>query len=299
MRYTPKINEFIKQNLITPDKHPALYDYQFQLHLADAPWKEWLSQPNYFDINEEYIEEFKKWINKSKNNSITGLECFSKTDVIIGTTQAFDEAYFRYRNRRLRIFHNEYGYHNRNINCTFLDDNGNYIPLEDNDWVILSVPFSGTGNIALYQNMLLTDAYQKNIPVLIDCAWFGTCRNINFDFTNPAITEVVFSLSKGIGLGNMRTGLRFSNYQDGYIRQQNNYKHLVKSNMQLGLWQMNKFSPDYVTDKYIDAYKKMCKDLDIQQTWCMHVAGYNGKLLGVRNLVKKYYKNIDQRRIIV
>lgn len=291
MKYTDQITDYIKRGLITPDKHPALYDYQFQLNLANAPWNEWLSKPNYFNIYDEYIETITSWILSTKNNNITGLESFAVKDVVIGTTQTFDEAYYTYRNRQLRVFSNEYAYHKRNVSVKPLNDDNNYIPLEKDDWVLISLPFSGNGNNALYYEILLKDAEEKNIPVIVDCAWFGTCRNINFDFSSPIIQAVTFSLSKGIGLGNMRTGIRFSNYDTGSIKQQNDYKHLVFSNMQIGIWQMNKFGPDYITNKYLNAYKKMCKDLDLQQTLCIHVAGNNGKLLGVRNLVKEYYKN--------
>lgn len=292
MKYTDQITDYIEKGLITPDKHPALYDYQFQLNLANAPWNEWLSKPNYFDIYDEYIETIANWICSTKNNNITGLESFAVKDVVIGTTQTFDEAYYTYRNRQLRVFSNEYSYHKRNVLVkTLNDENNNYVPLEKNDWVLISLPFSGNGNIALYYEILLKDAEEKNIPVIVDCAWFGTCRNINFDFSSPVIKAVTFSLSKGIGLGNMRTGIRFSNYDTGSIKQQNDYKHLVFSNMQIGIWQMNKFGPDYITNKYLNAYKKMCKDLKLQQTLCIHVAGNNGKLMGVRNLVKEYYKN--------
>lgn len=287
MIYTDQINEYISKNLITPDKHPALYDYQFQKNLADAPWNEWLSKPNYFDIYDEYIDTFIKWIHSSKNNKIRGLENFKFTDVIVGTTQAFDEAYYRYRNRQLRTFVHEYAYHSRNVSVQYLDTDS--IDLNNNDWIIISLPFSGTGKTAPDYLTILEKAKLKNIPVLIDCAWFGTCSNIDFDFDHPAIHEVTFSLSKGIGLGNMRTGLRFSNYNDGYIRQQNNYKHLVFSNMQIGIWQMDKFTPDFITNKYQESYKNMCNTLNITSTDCMHVAMYNNKLLGVRNLVKEFY----------
>lgn len=290
MNYTQKISQYIEQGLVTPDKHPALYDYQFQLHLANAPWQEWLSAPGYFEVTEEYISTIKQWIMSTSNNVLSNLTRFEYSDVTVGTTQSFDEAYLRYCNRQLRVFSNEYGYHKRSVNCKFLDADGVYVPLDINDWVIVSLPFSGNGYISDMYSILLKDAEEKNVPVLIDCAWFGTCAGVDINLLSPSIQEVTFSLSKGIGLGNMRTGIRFSNYTTGYIRQQNEYTHLVKSNMQLGIWQMNKFSPDYISNKYQKAYTAMCVELGMKPTKCMHVAFYNNKLLGVRNLVKLYYK---------
>ena len=35
---------------------------------------------------------------------------YTRRDITIGTTQSFDEAYFRYAGRRLRMFRGEYAY---------------------------------------------------------------------------------------------------------------------------------------------------------------------------------------------
>jgi len=291
MNYTTKINEFIESGLITPSKHPAMYEFLFQESLKSAPWTEWMSQSPYFNIYNEYITEIEKWILSTNLNKITGLEKFVYKDVIIGTTQTFDEAYFTHSGKQLRIFKNEYGYHSRNYkNIKFLDIDDVYTPLEKNDWVIVSLPFSGNGNVHQFYDIMIADAESKQIPVIIDCAWFGTCKNIDINLNHSCIESVSFSLSKGIGMGYMRTGIRYSNLLTGPIRQQNDYKHLVFSNMQLGLHQIKNFNPDYVQKKYSTSYKTMCDDLDLTETNCIHVAMYKNKLLGVRNLVKTYYK---------
>lgn len=283
---------YVESGLITPLKHPALYDYKFQTSLAQAPWTEWLSNGPYFAIYDEYITNIEKWILSSKLNSIVGINNLPVKDVIVGTTQTFDESYFRYSHRRLRVFSNEYGYHKRNFkNVKNLDDNNGYLPLDKTDWVIVSLPFSGNGNVHRYYDEMIKDAEERSVPVVLDCAWFGTCRNINIDLTSKAIESVSFSLSKGIGMGYMRTGIRYSNLTSGPIRQQNDYKHLVFSNMQLALHQMSNFTPDYVQEKYSSAYKKLCCELGLTETNCIHVAKNEDKLVGVRNLVKKYYKD--------
>lgn len=292
MSYTSKIKNYIEAGLITIDKHPALYDYNFQKSLASAPWTEWLSNGPYFEIYDEYLTNIESWIHSSKLNMVLGLDNFLKKDVIIGTTQTFDEAYFRYSSKRLRVFSHEYGYHKRNfLNLKELNFDNTYVPLEHGDWVIVSLPFSGNGNVSKFYNTLIEDATNKNIPVVLDCAWFGTCKNIKIDATHTCIESVSFSLSKGMGMGYMRTGIRYSNLTSGPINQQNNYKHLVFSNMQLALHQMKNFSPDYVQEKYGRVYSKMCNDLGFEETNCIHVAFYNEKLIGVRNLVKQYFKD--------
>lgn len=292
MTYTAQINDLIERSLITPNKHHAIFDYAFQKNLAAAPWAEWLSESNFFNIYNEYISVFSKWIHSSTMNRITGLDQFTNTDVIVGTTQTFDESYYTYSNKRLRVFNGEYGYHRRNVDdvASLDNDNGAYVPLAENDWVIVSVPFCGTGDTHQHYKAMLDDAERLGVPVVVDCAWFGTCQNIHIDVRSPAIVSVSFSTSKGIGMGNMRTGVRYSNLATGSIRQQNAYRHLVFSNMQLGIYQMKKFSPDFIASKYHAAYRGVCDQYGLAPTNCLHVARFNGKLIGIRNLVKEFYK---------
>jgi len=273
-------------DLLFKTKHNAIYDYEFQKHLKKAPWESWLNQSNFFDVKEEYIEAFIHWIYSSKKNSFSeslkDKKRYQRRDVIVGTTQSFDEAYFRYSDRRLRIFRGEYAYHRRCYeNYAFLDSPAfsKEMPrmqsLDKNDWVIVSQPFCGTGQEHPKLKELLDQCLKKKIPVLIDCAWFGTCFDINFDLEHPAISEVSFSLTKGIGLGLMRTGLRFSNYpikDNKPIAQQNHYKHLVLNNCQIGIYQMNQFSPDFQALKYLDWYKKLCKKYAMIESNCLHIS---------------------------
>ena len=268
--------------------HNAIYDREYQNHLKKAPWEYWLSQSNYFDVTEEYIEAFVRWIYSSKNNQISddsqlNNKRYTRKDIIVGTTQSFDEAYFRYHNRRLRLFRGEYGYHRRCYkNSVWLDkplkidrEGGWAEPLESGDWVIVSHPFCGSGDEHPRLMELLEKCLEKNVPVILDCAWFGTCFGLKFDLNHPAVTEVSFSLSKGIGLGSMRTGIRFSRYSQsdgGPVAQQNKYKHLVLNNCQLGIYQMEKFSPDWQTNKYLNWYKQLCFKYSLLETKCLHIS---------------------------
>ena len=282
----PPFSELI--GTLFSQKNYSIYDPEYQRHLRKAPWEYWLSQANYFDVKDEYIEAFIHWISSSNNNQISeGCQLnsrrYKRKDIIVGTTQSFDEAYFRYKNRRLRLFRGEYAYHRRCYqNHLWLDypaqsdSTGEWAEsLDSGDWVIISHPFCGTGDEHPRLKELLSQCETKNIPVIMDCAWFGTCFDLNFDLDHPAITEVSFSLSKGIGLGYMRTGLRFSNYPESEnmpIAQQNSYKHLVFINCQLGIYQMKKFSPDWQANKYREWYKLLCDEYNMLETKCLHIS---------------------------
>lgn len=289
------------KNLLTKKTH-AIYDYKFQLALSDIPWKDWLSVPDYFRCRDEYLETFHNWIMSSQLNRFEGLERFSRRDIIVGTTQTFDEDYYRYRDRSLRVFRGEYAYHSRIVkDCRFLDDS----PLERNDWLIISAPFCSTGGVHPLFYETLKRATELEVPVIVDCAYFGTCYDIDVDLDFECIKSVSFSLSKSLGMGNMRTGIRYSDYDDSLpIRQQNDYQHLVLSNAKIGIYMMKNFSPDFIPSKYMLSQKELCFALDLTPTNCVHLAHDNRKdrewliddkyyRVGIREAVKQYYKNFQ------
>ena len=61
-------------------KHSAIYDPEFQKHLADAPWKEWLSKPGYFEVRHQYLADLHNWHMSSKLNEVKGLKRFKQRD---------------------------------------------------------------------------------------------------------------------------------------------------------------------------------------------------------------------------
>jgi hypothetical protein len=283
------------------NKTYAIYDYAFQLALRDIPWADWLSKPEYFRCGPEYLDTIDAWIKSSTLNSITGLGTFKVQHIINGTTQVFDEAYFKYSSRRLRVLRGEYAYHSRIVpSRVFIEDE----PLQRNDWIIVSVPFCTTGSIPDNFTEILDDAYIKGIPVILDCAYFGTCTGITLDVSHPAIESVSFSLSKGLGLGDVRSGIRYSNIHDTLpIAQHNAYNHTVLCAAKIGIWMMTKFTPDFIPLKYRKSQLAMCERLNIVPTQCTHLAlghrhewGINYSVddkytrLGIREAVKDFFK---------
>ena len=291
--YISRTNQFAKEliekELISHKKHNAIYDYFFQTTLRDAPWYDWLDQPGYFEVADEYKERMTDWIVDNDFNTVHGLDNFKHRDLINGTTQAFDEAYYRYSGRRLRILRGEYAYHKRVVSdYVYLDevysddlsmsqlDGDN--PIKENDQVIISFPFCGTGGTPLGYHAILNDCLLKKVPVLIDCAWYGTCMDQHIDLTHPAISEVSFSLTKSTGTGNIRSGVRYSNYEDNLpIRQQNNYNHLVLGAAQVGIHVMKHIPSDWQVKNYRDFQVQLCRKLNIMPSPCMHIAIADGE----------------------
>lgn len=262
--------EVLEEAGLISKRTKAVYDYEFIKALRELPWREWFDHAETFRCRTDYLEAIPQWISSSRLNRIEGLERFKIRHLINGTTQTFDEAYQKYATRRLRFFKGEYAYHRRVVpEWKFLEDE----PLASNDYVIVSAPFCSTGDVHPQMNEMLDQALRLQVPVIVDCAYFGTCVDLKLSVDHPAIESVSFSLSKGLGLGDIRSGVRFSNIKDKLpISQQNDYDHTVLCAAKIGLFMMNRFSPDQVPLKFRDAQLDVCRELGVTPTKCMHLA---------------------------
>ena len=209
-----------------------------------------------------FLIKYRSWILSSNLNTVTGLDNFDVVCYSNGTTESFDHFYLRHSTKRFRCFKGEYLYHrlvwdsSLNYNWKFLEDDC----LKINDAVVISLPFADTGNQHhLYNKDFLDECFALNIPVLLDCAFFGICQNIDFDFTHPAITDVCFSLSKTFPVNNIRIGIRFTrnNYFDGLSVYQNaGYVNLLGA--AVGLKLLEEFNPDYTVINYKNKQLELC-----------------------------------------
>ncbi|MCB0377456.1 MAG: hypothetical protein KDD33_03100 [Bdellovibrionales bacterium] len=287
-----------QQGWIT-QKTAAVYDFAFIKALKSIPWQDWINTPETFRIREEYLETYHHWLQSSSLQKIRGLDAFPIRHLTNGTTQSFDEAYFEYRSRRLRIFRGEYAYHRRVFpHWKFIEDE----PLAADDFIIVSAPFCSTGEVHPQTSHTLDEALKLNVPVILDCAYIGTCAQIDFNADHPAILSVCFSLTKGLGLGDIRSGIRYSRIDNqGSISQQNQYNHSVLCAAKIGLYMMKHFSVDHIPLKFRGSQLAFCKDLSLQATPVMHIALGDQKWksfevdglynrVGIRNGVKAYYQ---------
>jgi hypothetical protein len=248
------------------DKRQLLYGESTAILDADV-----LSSINLASINlttdytAEFCSSYKQWILSSKLNSINGLDQYPFMCYSNGTTEAFDKFYIKNRTRRFRCFRGEYAYHRltwRNSwpNWTWLDDEC----LDPNDAVVVSLPFSDTGNAHSLHEALLDRCDDLGIPVLVDCAYFGICEGLNFNFNHTCITDITFSLSKVFPVAHARIGMRFTRVDDDdplFVVNKIGYTNRIGP--QIGLQLINKFSPDYIYIKYRDRQLEICKDLNV------------------------------------
>ena len=240
------------------------------------------------DISDQIYESFKieaeNWIVSSKFNQLIGLETFLRKDIIIGCTQFIDNLYMQ---GPVQVLNNDYRYHQR-LGLAYFRDVGSLIkdiPL------IIAMPFPSIG--APHQDMeeILYEAKNKNIPIHIDGAWVTCCRDITFDFRHPSIASVGISLSKGLGLGWNRVGLRWSKeYKQDSITIMNDFAMNNRALSMIGLHFLRNLPTDYLWSVHGNNYYKICSDFNLTPTKSIYLALRDGQPIGISPLLR-YLEN--------
>lgn len=209
-------------------------------------------------IQAEYLSFLPKWIMSSKLNSVSGLDGFPFRRLIGGITQAFDDFFIRHHDRVFKFLRGEYPYLSKYVrHWDFLDD------LTRKDAVVMSAPFSATGNMHPRFYEVLRIAENLDIPVLIDCAFFGITRNLDLRLNYRCIEAVCFSLSKAFGAGCFRSGIEFSKQNGGPASIQNEWIYVQLLSAKIGMETARVFSPDYITDEYMALQGEICTRFDL------------------------------------
>lgn len=252
----------------------SVYDPEFAEHIAGSPLREWIEQDR-LNCQDEYVDKVFEWIQSSRLNRFAGLETFPHRYLVNGVTQSLDEFHFRHRRRNIVTARGEYPYTRDALGDDFIygDDF-----LEDRrglrigDALILSCPFSATGDVHPRMSEWLDEALTRQVPVLIDCAFFGTCGGLSVDLSHPAIEAVAFSLTKGLGTGAFRSGVEFSRVTHGHVTIQNHWRHNLLGNARIGIHLMERFSPDHIFTKYRQAQLVACTRFGLTPTPTIHLA---------------------------
>ena len=230
--------------------------------MRNAPVTEWLNDSG---LHHRFLDRYRQWIQQSRLNYIQGLDSFPVAAYSLGTSEAFDKFYLRNRTRRFRCLRGEYMYHAASWRNYFPD--WRYIedgPLEPNDALVLSLPFSDTGDVHGYTQMLLNRAGELSVPVLVDMAFFGACRDISVDLAHPAITDVTFSLSKTFPVSHVRIGMRLTRTDDDdslMVHHKSAYVNRLGAG--LGLELMNQWSADFNSQHWGALQQRFCNQLGV------------------------------------
>lgn len=246
-----------------------------------VPLSTWLNDVN---IHHQFVGDYQRWISKSKHNSLLNLDLFPVAVMGTGTTEGFEKFYLKNSQRRFRCFHGEYMYHAaawRNYFpnwCRIEDDD-----IKQNDAVVISLPFSDTGNPHHDMYRVLDACDQLGVPVLIDCAFYGICQGIEFDFNRNCITDITFSLSKTFPISHVRTGMRLTRYDDDdsmLVHHKTAYVNRVAAG--LGIELMKRLDADYNVDQWSSQQQKFCDELGVQASQTV-IFGLGGQEWGAYN----------------
>lgn len=224
------------------------------------------------ELQDEFLKEYRQWIEATKLNIITGLDKFPISVVTQGTTEAFDKFYLKNSNRRLRYFKGEYMYHQVagrqyfKSPSTFIEDG----VLDKNDCVVISLPFSDTGNEHVQMKTMLEECTKLGIPVLMDCAYFGICSGINFNVDYDCITDITFSLSKTFPVPHLRIGMRLTRSDDDdTLLVTNKTQYVNRLSVAVGLELIRMWEADYIPNVYANTQKEFCDTLKITPSNCV------------------------------
>ena len=157
----------------------------------------------------------------------------------------------------------------------FYPNNFSFIEEEElckGDALLISVPFSDTGNEPKNLEELLCKCDDLDIPVLLDLAYINLSIDIEIDLTHKCIEYIVSSLSKVFPIENHRVGIRLQRkiWEDQlyvFNDEENNYINHMSA--YIGTSLMKEWSSDYIFNKYRDKQLEYCKELGLQPSKCV------------------------------
>lgn len=242
------------------------------------------------DISNNIYSNFKieanNYFNNSKLNSLKGLDTFNRIDIINGCTQYIDNLYMQ---GPVQVLRGDYRYHER-LNLAYIKDVGSLIrdiPL------IIAMPFPSVGAVNSDMNEILHECTIKNIPVHIDGAWLTCCKDIEFDFTHNTIQSVGISLSKGLGLGWNRIGLRYTRQTNiDSVTIMNDFNMNLRAVAMIGLHFVRNLPSDYLWNKYSESYYKICRDFSLTPTNSIYLALRDNQPVGISPLIRYLHERI-------
>jgi len=223
------------------------------------------------ELKHNYLNMFKSWISESHN--IKGFELYEEACFTQATTESFAHFFIRFGHRRIRIAKGEYFYHNMMVRLydkrfTWLDEDD----LKPGDAVVLSVPFSDTGDVPGNLEEILTECDLKKIPVMIDLAYINLAKGLTFDLSHDCIEYVVSSLSKAFPLELSRIGIRLQKkkFEDQlYVINEDGYNYINFFSVYMGYHMMKEWNASWLYDKYKPLQDKYCEKLEVEPSSCV------------------------------
>ncbi len=218
-------------------------------------------------MREVFEATYTNWLKGATTATVTGLDQFPVRYYVDGVTQAYDIFFAEHRDRRFRTYAGEYPYTRLSVqNWAELASD----ELRAGDALVLTMPFYINGAQAPDLASMLDRCLELEIPVFVDAAYFGTCYDVHFDYSHPAITMVGFSLSKTFAVQSYRIGLAFMKQKVPALEEiqiASNYFNRVGA--YIGTRLMETYDANYVVDRYRGKHQEVCSELGMTPTQCI------------------------------
>lgn len=262
-----KYEDITKEMLGTRRQRP-MYLSKFTKFREELDMKTYPKDPHKY--RQVFLNTINDWIKNHKKVNYLNLHKFTRKDAILGTTHTLDELH-QLHGKNITVFKGEYKYHRRLTDFS-VNEIEHYSQLKQGNVFIASCPSCITTNYLPKFDKLLDHCFDNNIPVHLDGAWFGQCRNFHLDVDHPAIHSISVSLSKAFGMGSQRIGIRYTKERiNGPIAIMNDFEYTNVSDMWIGVEMINFFGNDYWWNNYEDLYSKVCKDFSLFESDSIHV----------------------------
>ena len=269
------VNHYPGPNVL-PDLKNKIYGGAWSIHdyrTVNAV-KKW---SKYFDISSKaniqgFINDYSFWMQQGHN--LLGIQDFKHLAFANGTTEVFDKFYMKHTGRRLRLWRGEYFYHQIVARESF-DNNFAWIDedeIRSNDVVVVSMPFSDTGNVVENYEQIMTDCCKLNVPVLIDMAYINISKHKQYNLEFDCIKTLATSLSKVFPVETYRIGMRMNrdNEDDTLNAYTNNSTPYVNTHSINIAHQLIKEYPNsWVYDNYAMKQEILCRELWITPSDCV------------------------------
>ena len=209
---------------------------------------------------DEFINTYHEWIISCKNFKISGLQKFDRaiTDGVTGAFYNFEQQYPSYKTV---VFKGEYPFH-RDTGITVIKD---LSEIKGNNKLIISYPFSASGDIFNNFSDIISHCNKLDIPVMLDMAYFGSVKLPKLNVNHSCIKMVAFSLSKTFATGKSRIGLCYytKNNVIPPMSLLTSYKYVNQIAINIHMKLLNRFTSDYMYDKYSEKQKYIVNVLNV------------------------------------
>jgi len=235
-------------------------------------WNNFFVADGITGLEKQFVDKMRKWVTASKENTLAGLEDFPYGTMTHGTSEAFQMFMMRHNDRNFKFFKGDFMMHKVAGNVMgnkwqwVLDAN----EVTADSAIIISIPFSDFGTTHPQHIKLLERCSALNVPVLIDCAYFGMCYDMDIDLNYSCIEEVTFSLGKTFPVIGSRCGVRFQRTEiDDAVTFANQHGIVNNFGALVGLHCIEQYTADFIAIKYRAVQQQVCDDLGVDTTNCI------------------------------